>query len=455
MSLFGTDGVRGVANADLTPEFAVRLGAAAGEWLLNRGRRRVVIGRDTRRSGPMLGAALASGLASKGMEVTTLGIAPTPAVSFAVRAGSFDLAAVISASHNPAKDNGIKFLGSDGAKLTPSDELQIEETFNAGAKVSSPQIGWIESDSSWISRYTEWLLSIHQERLDGLKIAVDCANGAAYRIAPEILNILGAETISVGVEPDGANINDKCGATNPTHISQIVTTNKCDVGVAFDGDADRCVFTDEHGDLINGDRVMACWAIDAMARGELDPKVVVGTVMSNLGFEHALRENGIALERTPVGDRNVAKKMKELGAKIGGEQSGHIIFSDFVPTGDGLLTMLQMLVVLKRARVPASQLPPVFENWPQAMVNVHVERKNGWERIEAIRVALSAGEESLIGRGRLLVRASGTQPMIRVMVESRDQDLRDQVLDHLVRTIENELRGRAGERIELTNALGD
>lgn len=455
MTLFGTDGVRGVANEELTGEFALRLGRAASAWLQHRGGNRVVIGRDTRRSGPMLEAALAAGFASRGVEVTSLGIAPTPAVSFAAREGQFHLAAVVSASHNPAKDNGIKFLGPDGAKLSQSDEQEIETAFHRNSFPRAADVGWVRNDATLLSSYSDWLCSIAREKLDGLRIAVDCANGAACEIAPEVLKRLGATTICVGIEPDGDNINYNCGATCPECISQLVADNKCHIGVAFDGDADRCVFSDENGDLVNGDRVMACWALDQITRGALEPKTVVATVMSNLGFEQALREHGIAVERTPVGDRHIAERMKQLGAKIGGEQSGHIIFSDFAPTGDGLVTMIQMLSVLKRSRIPASQIPPRFENWPQAMVNVHVENKNGWEKNDAISKALSASERALTGRGRILVRASGTQPMIRVMVESQDRELRDRLLEDMVETITNELGGRPANKVELTNALGD
>lgn len=455
MSLFGTDGVRGRANTELTADFALKLGAAAGTWVRANGGTRVVIGRDTRRSGSMLGAALSAGFCSAGVDVVTLGVAPTPLVSFAARSGGFSLGSVVSASHNPSQDNGIKFLGPDGGKLSTEQEREIESIFErSGCRVDST-IGMISPSQAWHGKYRSWLASFLPGGLAGTRVAIDCANGAAYDVAIQLLTDLGAEVVSIGNEPDGDNINRECGATFPQVVAECTVTNSAALGIAFDGDADRCVFSDEKGSLVNGDRFMAHWAIDAQARGELVPSVVVGTVMSNLGFESALRSHGIAFERTPVGDRNVAERMRELGAKIGGEQSGHIIFGELAPTGDGLLTMVQMLAILKRSNKPCSELPPLFDNWPQAMVNIMVDRKDGWDEIPEINRAIRAAEEATRGTGRVVVRASGTQPMIRVMVEAREAVLRDQVLESVVESIETQLSGKAGRRIELTNALGD
>ncbi|MCW5947391.1 MAG: phosphoglucosamine mutase [Fimbriimonadales bacterium] len=455
MSLFGTDGVRGRANTELTADFAIKLGAAAGTWVRASGGTRVVIGRDTRRSGSMLGAALSAGFCSAGVDVVTLGVAPTPLVSFAARSGGFALGSVVSASHNPSEDNGIKFLGSDGGKLSTEQEREIESILETNSSRADSTIGMISSSQTWHAKYRSWLAGFLPGGLAGTKVAIDCANGAAYDIAPQLLADLGAEVVPIGTEPDGDNINRECGATFPQVVAVCTLRNSASLGIAFDGDADRCVFSDEKGNLVNGDRFMAYWAIDAQARGQLVPSVVVGTVMSNLGFESALRSHGIAFERTPVGDRNVAERMRELGAKIGGEQSGHIIFGEMAPTGDGLLTMVQMLAILKRSNKPCSELPPLFDNWPQAMVNIMVDRKDGWDENPEINRAIRAAEEATRGSGRVVVRASGTQPMIRVMVEAREAVLRDQVLESVVESIETQLSGTAGRRIELTNALGD
>jgi phosphoglucosamine mutase len=403
----------------------------------------------------MLGAALAAGFCSTGVDVVTLGVAPTPLVSFAARTGGFALGSVVSASHNPSQDNGIKFLGLDGGKLSRDQEQEIESIFKSNGCILDSTIGTISPSQSWHLKYRSWLGGFLPGGLQGTKVAIDCANGAAYDIAPKLLTDLGAEVLVIGVEPDGNNINFECGATYPQAIADCTVKNSAALGVAFDGDADRCVFSDEKGNLVNGDRFMAQWAMDAKSRGELAPCVVVGTVMSNLGFESALRSNGIAFERASVGDRNVIERMRELGAKIGGEQSGHIIFSDLTPTGDGLLTMVQMLALLERSKKPCSELPPLFNNWPQAMVNIMVDCKEGWDASPEINQAIRAAEEATRGSGRIVVRASGTQPMIRVMVEAKDIVLRDQVLESVVESIEAQLGGKASRRIELTHALGD
>ncbi len=455
MSLFGTDGVRGVANVQLTPDFALRLGSAAGTWCRQTNGSRVVIGMDTRRSGSMLSSALGAGFCSAGINVTTLGVAPTPTVSFAARCGGYDLAAVVSASHNPAEDNGIKFLGPDGGKLSIDDEREIERLVGAPTSATGAAIGNIEADASWADRYALWLSEHLPGRLDGLRVAVDCANGAAYAVAPKLLGGLGAQVSCVGTQPDGDNINASCGATHPNVVSELTLANSCDIGVSFDGDADRCVFCDEAGRLINGDRFMAYWALDALKNERLEPPVVVGTVMSNMGFEAALTSHGVRFERTSVGDRNVAARMDELSAKIGGEQSGHIILREFAPTGDGMLTMIEMLRLLQAAGCKASELEPRFENWPQVMVNVHVDATDAWEKDANVSDSIQAARRKLGENGRIVVRASGTQPMVRVMVEATSSKDRDEALELIVDTLARELGGKPGRRIELTHALGD
>lgn len=449
MSLFGTDGIRGLANTRLSPDLAVRLGRAAGICLVLQGGSSVVIGRDTRRSGGMLGAALAAGFNSAGVDTVSLGVVPTPTISHAVRIGDrFDMGAVISASHNPAPDNGIKFLGHDGRKLTDEMEAAIEAEMTTEPSVTGSSLGLLKQDREPAEAYLQWLAGLLPERLDGFKLAVDCANGAAYELAPRLLQQLGAEIVAIGIEPDGDNINAQCGATNPGMIQQLTVEVGASLGIAFDGDADRCVFSDENGALINGDRTMGIWAAWHGAPS------IVGTVMSNMGFEKSLQELGIGFERTNVGDKYVARRMDEIGAKVGGEQSGHIIFSELTPTGDGLLTAIQMLRVLRLSGCAASELPPVFENWPQLLVNIGISDREAWNAASSLQDFVAAKQDDLDG-GRVVVRPSGTQPMIRVMVESKDRERRDRVTDEIVSRVVSELGGEIHGRVDLTNALGD
>ena len=410
---------------------------------------RAVIGRDTRRSGGMLGAALAAGFNSAGIETVSLGVVPTPTISHAVRSDDrFQMGAVISASHNPAPDNGIKFLGDDGRKLTDETEAAIETEMATEPSATGSEIGLLLQDRGPAETYLQWLANLLPERLDGLKVAVDCANGAAYELAPRLLRQLGAEMIAIGIEPNGDNINSQCGATNPGMIQQLTQEAGASLGIAFDGDADRCVFSDENGVLINGDRTMGIWAAWHGAPS------IVGTVMSNMGFEEALNDLGIAFERTSVGDKYVARRMHETGAKIGGEQSGHLIFSEWAPTGDGLLTAVQMLRVLRLSGCAASELPPVFENWPQMLVNIGISDKDAWREAVSLHSFIESKQTDLDG-GRIVVRPSGTQPMIRVMVESKNREMRDSVTEEIVSKVVSELGGQVHGRVDLTNALGD
>jgi len=453
---FGTDGVRGVANSVLTPELAFQLGLGAARWLATSGLpMRAVIGRDTRRSGPMLGAAVAAGLASGGVSVTTLGYAPTPAVSYLARTQGYGLGVVVSASHNPAPDNGIKFFGHDGRKLPDDAEIAIEAGMTGDApRPVGGEIGWIGADDSGLDAYLSFLESQVPERLDGLKVVSDAANGAGYHLAPLVLERLGAEVVAIGVEPgDGTRINADGGATKPQVVQAATVQHGAEFGVALDGDADRAVFSDSAGRLINGDRTMAMWARQAQIDGELLPAVVVGTVMSNMGFEQYLRDNGIALDRAKVGDKYVAQRIGETGAKIGGEQSGHVIFPHLAPTGDGLQTMLQTLRVLKRSGRPSREIFDDFANWPQLLINIAVGKKDGWE--ELLADDLASAEARLSGRGRVNVRPSGTQPMIRVMVEADDVALRDEIADSLAGRLTSGLGGHVEGRVDLTFELGD
>jgi phosphoglucosamine mutase len=455
--LFGTDGIRGVANADVTPELAFQIGQAAGRWLLEtRGKPHAVLGRDTRRSGPMLGAAIASGLCSVGADATSMGVAPTPAIAFAAREEDFGLGVVVSASHNPAPDNGIKLIGPDGRKLPDEAERRIEEMLDADfERPTGEAVGRLETDRSPLDPYLTFLRGLVPERLDGMRVAVDGAHGAAYELAPEILISLGAEVVVTGAEPDGMNINAEGGATKPETIQNFTVESEADIGVAFDGDADRAVFSDEKGRLINGDRTIGIWSAHWIRHGRMRNPVVIGTVMSNGGFEAYLEGRGIVLRRAPVGDKYVSRQIAEFDAQIGGEQSGHIIFPELGPTGDGLATMLELLRVLRREERAASSFYDDYEPWPQVLVNVKIREREGWNEQPLVAEALLGAEERLGGRGRLVVRPSGTQPMLRVMVEAEEVGLRDRVTEELMRLILEHLQGEIYSRVDLTYALGD
>jgi len=455
--LFGTDGIRGVANEKLTPELAFSVAQAAGNWLQESGETpAAVIGMDTRRSGPMLESAVAAGLCSTGISVLCLGVAPTPAVSYIARTGPFGIGVIISASHNPAPDNGVKFVGHNGQKLFDEAESEIEAL--AGKEFARPTgslVGPILRDERPLLGYLEMLVEIVPERLDGMKIAVDCAHGAASYLAPELLRRLGAEVFVTGSQPDGLNINAEGGATKPEHIQEFTVRAHADVGVSFDGDADRAVFSDETGRLINGDRTIGIWAVHMQRTHALNPPVAVGTIMSNGGFEQYLSLRGIKLERTPVGDKYVAQKMAETGALIGGEQSGHIIFPHRGPTGDGLITMLELLRVLRAEGRPVSSYFNDYQPWPQMLVNVEVSNRETWSDGERVRAALAHAAQALEGRGRINVRPSGTQPLIRVMLEADSYELRDKLIQEIVEALEIEAGGKVCGRVDLTHALGD
>lgn len=404
----------------------------------------------------MLGAALCSGLCSVGVDVVAMGIVPTGGVSYVVRTGEFGLGAVISASHNPAPDNGIKLMGHDGRKLADAVEETIEGFLSGPfSRPTGDGVGVLSSSRDDVDRYLEFLIGLVPERLEGLRVAVDGSNGAAFELGPIVLRALGAEVHVTNAEPDGMNINAKCGATHPANVMAFTKQVQADLGVAFDGDADRAVFADDQGRLINGDRMMAMWCAHWSREGALDPPVVVGTVMSNGGFEHFMSGQGVRLERTPVGDKHVSARLQETGARIGGEQSGHIIFPEHGPTGDGLVTALQLLRVLKREGRSAADLYGEYENWPQILVNVNVRDQRGWSDVPGVATVLAEVEQRLNGHGRCVVRASGTQPMIRVMVEADDSPIRDAAAHDIVSALERELDGKIYSSVDLTHALGD
>lgn len=457
--LFGTDGVRGVANDKLTPEMAFQMGQAAGVWLMDQPElpKAVVMGRDTRRSGPMLGSAMVAGFCSAGVDVDALGVLPTGAVSYLARTGDYGMGVVISASHNPAPDNGIKLLAATGTKVKPEVEEFIETHMTAGLR-SRPvgdKVGRLSQDKAAVEGYLKWLVSLVPEGLDGLRVAVDGAHGAGFELGGEVFSRLGAHIEFEGRGPTGMNINLGCGATHPQFIQDLTRELGFDLGVAYDGDADRAVFADSQGRLINGDRTMAIWCAHMQSRGELNPASVVGTVMSNGGFEAYMAAHGVELHRVDVGDKYVAAQLREIGGMVGGEQSGHIIFSDHVVTGDGLVTALMLAQVLKREGKTAAELYESFDNWPQVLVNLEVAQKDGWEANEAIGRVREWADSELGNRGRLNLRASGTQPILRVMVEADDAALRDSVADRVVEVVLAELGGGIYSRVDLTHALGD
>ena len=441
--LFGTDGVRGTANSyPMTAEMALRLGAAAGRYFRTDGRNghRVVIGKDTRLSGYMLENALTAGLTSTGMNVLLLGPVPTPAVGFLTRSMRADLGIMISASHNPAHDNGIKFFGPDGFKLSDEAEAEIESIVSADIAPAKPEnIGRARRIDDGLGRYVEYAKTTFpaKGRLSGLKVVVDCANGAAYKAAPQVLWELGAEVIPVGVSPNGFNINDRCGSTHTRTAAETVVAHGADLGIALDGDADRVMILDETGRVADGDQVMALLADRWAQAGRLTGGALVATVMSNLGLERFLQQRGLRLERTAVGDRYVVERMREGGYNLGGEQSGHIVMTDHATTGDGLIAGLQFLAAMADTGKPASQLVRQFETVPQMLKNVRYQA--GTEPLAApqVQAAILGGEARLNGAGRLLIRKSGTEPLIRVMAECEDEALLAQVVGDIVAAVES------------------
>lgn len=426
---FGTDGVRGTANIHpMTADMALRIGAAVGRYFRRdaSGVHRVVIGKDTRLSGYMFESALTAGLTSTGMNVLLLGPVPTPAVGLMTRSMRADLGVMISASHNPAQDNGIKFFGPDGFKLSDQAELEIEALIETGVEpAQAKNIGRAKRIDDARFRYGERVKSSlpRDIRLDGLKVVLDCANGAAHRTAPEVLWELGADVIPLGVSPDGININQNCGSTQPAAAAAAVLTHGADVGICLDGDADRVIMIDEKGQVADGDQLMALLAGRWAQANELSKGTLVATVMSNLGLERHLQGQGLALERTAVGDRYVVERMRSGGFNLGGEQSGHIVMSDHATTGDGLMAGLHMLAAMVQTGKPASTLLNQFDPVPQLLQNVRFAAGQTPLSDTAVQSAIREAETALEGKGRLLIRKSGTEPLIRVMAECEDEAL--------------------------------
>jgi len=430
---FGTDGIRGKTNAGvMTAATAMKVGQAAGtHFLRGRHKHRAVIGKDTRLSGYMLENALVAGFTSVGMDVVLTGPLPTPAIAMLTRELRADVGVMISASHNPYEDNGIKLFGPDGFKLSDRDELAIETLLGEDlALAASPQIGRARRIDDVAGRYIHAVKSSLPDeiRLDGLKIVVDCANGAAYQVAPSAIWELGAEVVAVGVSPNGTNINDRCGSTHLALVKETVVASGADIGIALDGDADRLIVVDEHGQTVDGDQIMALIGTQLAMRGELRGGGVVATVMSNLGLERFLAGQGLTLERTKVGDRHVLEKMKADGFNVGGEQSGHMILLDHATTGDGTVAALQVLAALVKSGKRASDLLHLFDPVPQLLKNV---RFAGGKPLDNARVkaVIAEAEAKLVGKGRLVIRPSGTEPVIRVMAEGDDAGQVETVVD--------------------------
>ncbi|HOA41143.1 MAG TPA: phosphoglucosamine mutase [Halanaerobiales bacterium] len=445
--LFGTDGVRGVANKELTAELAYKLGRAAA-YYLSRDRKEkgkkplFLIGKDTRVSGDMLEAALAAGINSIGIDVLKLGIIPTSGVAYLASILEVDGAAMISASHNPVEDNGIKFFTGEGFKLSDQMEDEIEDiifnTYDCLPRPISTEIGIAKDASHLQDKYIDYLLTTIDVDFSGLRIVLDCANGAAYRVAPEVLTRLGAQLLVINDETAGERINLNCGSTHPEVIREMVLKEKADLGIAHDGDADRVIMVDEQGQILDGDKIMAICSLALLKNNKLQKKTLVATAYSNLGLHELLRANGGNVVITENGDRYVLAEMLEKGYNLGGEQSGHIIFLDYNKTGDGVLTALQTIAILKKSGQKLSELASVMKTWPQRLSGVPVKDKS-WEDKERIKDIIAKAEARLGDQGRVFVRASGTEPLIRVMLEGKDDALLAELEKEIITIIEEEL----------------
>ena len=434
---FGTDGIRGTANERLSADLALRVGRAAA--LRIGGAPTILIGRDTRRSGPMLEDALAAGIASAGGRAVRLGVLPTPAVAWSVREHGADAGVVVSASHNPFPDNGIKLFGPDGHKLLDADEEQIEALLDhAGPRPTGAAVGWSEEAPGAAAAYAAWVAGRAGVRLAGLRIVVDCAHGAAVTVAPALFAALGAETELIACDPDGVNINVDCGSTHLDHVAAAVRASGADLGIAFDGDADRVLLCTGAGDPVDGDHVLAILARDLLEQGALPGNRVVVTSMANLGAHRALAEMGCAVEVTDVGDRYVLEAMLRDGAVLGGEQSGHVIALDHQTTGDGPLTAVLVLAALARSGQTLAEAAAAVEKYPQRLISVRADR-DGLGGCTAVHAAVAAAEAELGDEGRIVLRASGTEALVRVMVEARDPDACERIAVDLAALVEREL----------------
>ena len=445
--LFGTDGVRGIANESLTASLAYRLGRAGAYVLTGEGARspRILVGMDTRRSGDLLESALVAGICSVGAHAVLAGVIPTPAVAHLVRRYGLDAGVVISASHNPMEYNGIKFFDRNGYKLPDALEDRIEELLNDETALPSPvgaAVGTKIRCDEAVNDYISFLCGSTKARFEGIKVALDCANGASYVAAPRTFDALGAKVRVIHNTPNGININDRCGSTHIEGLKKFVVDSGADIGFAFDGDADRCLAVDERGELLDGDKILAICGLYMKEQGKLEKNTIVGTVMTNLGLMMMGKEHGISVLQTNVGDRYVLEKMKEGGYNVGGGQSGHIIFLDQNTTGDGVLTAVQLLTVMKEKGKKASELSAVMQSMPQVLVNAKVNnaKKEHYMEVAEIREAIAALQEEFRQDGRVLIRTSGTEPLVRVMIEGRDLAHMQRRAEDLAKLMENYLQ---------------
>jgi len=441
--LFGTDGVRGVANRDLTPLLTYYLGRA-GAHVLSESHKKpvIVVGKDTRISGDMLEAALVAGILSAGADVLKVGVMPTPSIAFLTRHFNADAGVVISASHNPVEYNGIKFFNKDGYKLPDAMEDEIEALVkDPDGQIQSPvgiEVGKVLEENGR-EPYVDFVKNVAGMDFSGLKIAVDCANGASYRVAPSALKALGAEVLVINDDPDGCNINVRCGSTHPDAVSEFVKKTGADIGLSFDGDADRLIAVDENGDIVDGDHIMAICASSLHRRGLLKNSTVVTTIMSNMGLQAALKKAGIGMVRTKVGDRYVLEEILRQGHNFGGEQSGHIIFLDHNTTGDGLITAVNLIRAMVQEKKPLSELAKIMKVYPQTLLNVKIEDKSRYTGNARIEEAVKTAQEAMGERGRIVVRPSGTEPLIRVMAEGEDEAEITRVAEDVAAVIKQEL----------------
>lgn len=441
---FGTDGVRGVANSELTPELAFKLGRFGGYVLTKNAKRpKVLIGRDTRISGHMLEGALVAGLLSIGAEVMRLGVISTPGVAFLTKVMGAQAGVMISASHNPVADNGIKFFGPDGFKLSDEEELEIEKLLDANEdnlpRPIGKELGQVTDYFEGVQKYIQYLKQTVDEDFEGIHIALDCAHGATSSLATHLFADLEADLSTMGASPNGLNINDGVGSTHPEALAQFVKEKGADVGLAFDGDGDRLIAVDENGQIVDGDQIMYICAKYLQQEGRLKQSTVVSTIMSNLGFHKGLEELGIKSVQTAVGDRYVVEEMKKNNYNLGGEQSGHIIFLDYNTTGDGLLTGLQLVNIMKLTKKPLSELAAEMKKFPQRLVNVRVIDKHKVLENEKVKKAIQEAEEEMKGNGRILVRPSGTEPLVRVMAEAPTEEECNRYVEKIVNVVKEEM----------------
>ena len=447
----GTDGIRGEANKELTVDLALKLGFALGYILKNRYPNekglKIIMGSDTRRSGYMLRSALSAGLNSMGVSIDFVGVLPTPAVAYLTKTTQAKAGIMISASHNPARDNGIKIFGEDGYKLPDELELEIEklmdisDTIKQENLIAGDEVGRFTYVEDEYYHYREHIISSINGDFSGIKIILDAANGAAYRVAKQVFLALKAEVVIINDAPNGKNINVKCGSTHPEILSKVVVGYEADLGIAYDGDADRVIAVDRYGNIVDGDKIIAILATSMKKSGELKNNQVVTTIMSNMGFEDYLSKQGLKLIRANVGDRYVLEKMKEIGATIGGEQSGHIILSDYGTTGDGVLTSVKLVEAIRDSKLELNELVKDIVDWPQILINVSVDnhKKNLWNKNEKILEFITLKEREMVGLGRVIVRTSGTEPIVRVMVEGKLKEQVEKISKEIANIIKNEL----------------